>query len=79
MKIDNPFDAKLKVSTGIHSATKDALIDVTDTLDFAWASARTIFEEAATPDHALKICEMMLACTHRNQDKPRTPSNRDDE
>lgn len=69
MKIDNPFDQKLVANKQLPVSTVDALTEVTDTLDFAWASARAVFEEAATPDHAIKICEMMVYCIHRNRDK----------
>lgn len=73
MKIDNPFDKTMEVNRRrIPASTHGALIDVTDTLDFCWAAARAVFEEAATPEHALKICEMVLAeRTARNQDMAR--------
>lgn len=70
MKEDNPFDKTMKVNRrDIPESTHGALIDVTDTLNFCWAAAKAVFEEAATPEHALKICEMVLAeRTSRNQD-----------
>jgi hypothetical protein len=80
MKIDNPFDKKLEVNRrSLSSSQIDALTEVTDTLDFAWVAARSVFEESATPEHALKICELMLIGIHRNQDTLRIPSNMADE
>lgn len=55
------FDEKLRHSQLLGKQyIKDGLIDVNDTLDFAWTSARSIFGKDATPEHALKICELML-------------------
>lgn len=73
MKDDNPFDKTMKINRqSISPITHDTLIEVTDTLDFCWAAARAVFEEAATPEHALKICEMVLAeSTARNQEMTR--------
>ncbi|PPD19279.1 MAG: hypothetical protein CTY18_11930 [Methylomonas sp.] len=80
MKADNPFDRKLNAHQGrIPISHVDGLTSVTDTLDFAWAAAQTVFEEAATPEHALKICELMLLCIHRNQDIQRKQLSTDNE
>lgn len=69
MKEDNPFDKKLKANRiDLSPSQIDGMTEVTDTLDFAWVAARTVFEEAATPEHALRICDLMLAGIHRNQD-----------
>lgn len=69
MKIDNPFDEKLRSNKGnVPESVIDALVEVTDTLDFAWAAAQSVFEEDATPEHALKICEMMILNINRKRD-----------
>ena len=60
MQAKNPFDTKLELHKRLPVGVRAALVNVTDTLDFAWASAQAIFEGQATPEHALKICEMML-------------------
>lgn len=62
MKIDNPFDKTMKINRRHMTSTQyDALTDVTDTLDFCWAAAKSVFEEAATPEHALRICALVMA------------------
>lgn len=72
MKIDNPFDKTMEINRrSMDSITRDALINVTDTLDFCWAAAKAVFEETATPEHALQICEMVMANIARNQDTAR--------
>ncbi len=35
MQADNPFDRKLGLAKGMPAGMRDALVDVTDTLDFA--------------------------------------------
>ena len=75
MKIDNPFDQKLNLQG--HNMPEElhaSEIIVTDTLDLAWASAQAVFEDRATPDHALKILELMLSQADRNTCPP--PSDR---
>ena len=69
MNIDNPFDKKLEAQRGIPESIRSAAITVTDTLDICWASARAVFEEKATPDHALVICQMLLSEVARNAGK----------
>lgn len=69
MQADNPFDRKLNLVKQMPEGMRAALTEVTDTLDFAWAAAQAVFEEAATPEHALKICEMMLMERSRNLER----------
>lgn len=69
MQANNPFDAKLALNKRLPEGMRDAFIDVNDTLDFAWASAQAVFEEKATPEHAVAICEIMMAERSRNLDR----------
>ena len=69
MNIDNPFDKKLEAQRGMPEAIRAAAISVTDTLDVCWAAARAVFEDKATPDHALAICQMLFAEVARNAGK----------
>lgn len=71
MQADNPFERKLKLVSHMPEGFRDALTFVTDTLDFAHAAAQAVFEDRATPEHALKICELMLAERSRNLDRAR--------
>ncbi len=66
MQADNPFDRKLGLAKGMPAGMRDALVDVTDTLDFAWTAAQAVFETQATPEQALKICEMVMEERSRN-------------
>ena len=66
MQADNPFDRKLELYKRIPEGMRDALIDVTDTLDICLAAAQTVFEDQATPEHALKICAMVMEERARN-------------
>lgn len=61
MKADNPFDKKLEASKGVPESFRAALTEVTDTLDFAWASAQSVFEKRATPEHAIMLLPIILA------------------
>ena len=69
MQADNPFERKLNLNPYLPEGFREALIQVNDTLDFALASAQAVFEEKATPEHALKICEMMLTERSRILDR----------
>lgn len=66
MQVNTPFNNKLALLKQSPVGMRAALVDVTDTLDFAWAAVQSVFESQATPEHALKICEMMLAERDRN-------------
>ena len=62
MKTDNPFDRKLEVwGSHMPSDVCDAAVFVTDTLDLCWASARSVFGDNATPEHALAIYDRLVA------------------
>lgn len=69
MRIDNPFDKKLEIQTGIPEEIRAGLITVTDTLDICWASAQSVFEGKAKPEHALTICQLVLAEVERNRNR----------
>ncbi len=64
MKDINPFDRALEVRN-VREPYLSAAVDVTDTLDLAWCSARAVFEENATPEHAIQIAELMLRAAGR--------------
>lgn len=66
MKTDNPFDKKLKINQGMPAKFKDALVDVADTLDFCETIAQSVFEERATPEHAIQICALVMQERARN-------------
>jgi len=59
MQEKNPFDRALEVRR-IQEPMRGAATYITDTLDLAWDAARAVFEERATPEHAIAICEMFL-------------------
>lgn len=61
MKDDNPFDKKLDAAKRMPESFRAALVDVNDTLDFAWASAQSVFEKKATPEHAIMLLPIILA------------------
>lgn len=67
MKTDNPFDKKLELwGDRVPSSTRDAAVYVTDTLDLAWATAQSIFEDQAKPEHTLEILKLFLSETKKN-------------
>lgn len=61
MKADNPFDKKLEFSKKMPSHFRDAAIELTDTLDVCWAAAQAVFEDKATPEHAIALLPMFMA------------------
>ncbi len=62
MKTDNPFDKKLDVwGARAPADVRDAAVFVTDTLELCWASARSVFEDKATPEAALAIYDRVCA------------------
>lgn len=69
MQADNPFDRKLELNRHLPEGVREALINVNDTLEYAWLSAQTVFEEKATPEHAIAIGQMMLAERERVLDR----------
>lgn len=73
--MDTTFDDKLAVmekkqsrlshgdsvlGTTTWSQVRNSAVFVTDTLDLAWASAKAIFADKATPEHALAIYDRMI-------------------
>jgi hypothetical protein len=60
MRDDNPFDRALEVRRDMPAKFRGAAVDVTETLDLAWLAAQSVFEDRATPQHAIAICELML-------------------
>lgn len=66
MKIDNPFDKKLEINTKIPDTFREALVNVADTLDFCEAIVQSVFEERATPEHAISICSLVMQAQARS-------------
>jgi hypothetical protein len=64
MKTNNPFDRALEVRR-VPEPFLGAAVDVTDTLDLAWASAQSVFGELAAPQQAIAIAELMLRAAGR--------------
>jgi hypothetical protein len=64
--MNNQFDKKLEAHACYMPASiRYAAVEVTDTLDLAWAAAQAVFEDLAKPEHAIKILELFL--THKAQ------------
>jgi len=62
MKSKNSFDDKLKANEGrISPDFHQALVNVIDTLDFAWAGVQSVFGEQAAPEQAIEVCQMIMA------------------
>lgn len=61
MKTINPFDRKVAANQHLPESTLAAMVDVTDTLDFMWASAQAVFGKAAKPEHAIALLPLALA------------------
>jgi hypothetical protein len=60
MKPDNPFDSKLDAAKRLPDHCRAAFVDITDTLDFCWAAAQSVFQDAARPEHALALLPQFL-------------------
>ena len=61
MKIKNPFDDKLEAQGNrIPDSIAVAAIEMNDTLDIAWASARSVFGTKAKPEHAVMLLPLLL-------------------
>ncbi|MHB2026497.1 MAG: hypothetical protein ACYCPQ_07655 [Elusimicrobiota bacterium] len=59
---DDPFDKKLDLWQGrIPREIHDSAVFVNDTLKLCWASAQSVFEKNATPEHALAIYDRIVA------------------
>ena len=61
MQADNPFDKKLELVKRMPEGYRAALTEVVDTLEFSWLGVQAVFEDRATPEHALKLCELVMA------------------
>lgn len=60
MKTENPFDRKIELQKNMPVWTRDAAIELTDTLDLCWAAAQAVFEAKAKPEHALELLPMFM-------------------
>ncbi len=60
MQTNNPFDRKIELQKGMPSFVRDAAIELTDTLDLCWAAVQAVFEDSATPEHALTLLPMFM-------------------
>ena len=60
MQKENPLDAKLELSKQMPEHFKDAAHELTDTLDVCWAAAQAVFEEKATPEHAIALLPQLM-------------------
>lgn len=60
MKTVNPFDTKIELQKRMPKSIKHAAIELTDTLDLCWAAAQAVFEEKATPEHAIALLPMFM-------------------
>lgn len=58
--MESKFERKLKTVNQFPSYMQEALIEVNDTLGFAWATAQDVFGDAATSADALAICKLIL-------------------
>ena len=62
MKPKEPFEDKLSQYQGkISPHLEEAATYVTDTLALAWAAAQQVFQDRATPEHALTLLEHWLS------------------
>lgn len=81
MKMKNPYDTRLEAyrkGGKFSDLQTDAMNDVVDTLDLAWAGAQAVFEHKAQPEHALEILDRYEAALARRRSvrKPGTDSSR---
>jgi hypothetical protein len=67
MKADNPLDKHLDINKQIPLDVRDSTVFVNDTLNIAWLSAQSIFEDKATPEIALQIYDRIKS--HMEQKK----------
>ena len=79
MKENNPFDRKIELQKGMPDSIKDAAIELTETLDLCWATAASVFEDKAQPEHALTLLPMLIerADAKRQQELTRYRENMD--
>lgn len=68
MKTDNPFDRKIELWKGrMPQNVADSARFVNDTMELCWASAQSVFEKQATPEHALAIYDRVVARIRKEQ------------
>ncbi|WP_340120815.1 hypothetical protein [Methylobacter svalbardensis] len=68
MKTDDPFNKQFKILANKYKNMPHLISDemlesccvINDALDVAWATAQSVFEDQAKPDHALKILEIFF-------------------
>jgi hypothetical protein len=61
MKVNNPFDQKLRDwGKDVPNDIREASTYVTDTLELCWVSAQSIFEDNATPEIAFEIYDRIM-------------------
>lgn len=61
MKANSSFDRKITSQSKMPVEIRDAAIELTDTLDLCWSAAQAVFEDRATPEHALALLPMFMA------------------
>ena len=59
MKTQNLFDTRIQAKN-MPEHFRDAVIELTDTLDVCWAAAQAVFESKATPEHALALLPLFM-------------------
>lgn len=75
MKVQNPFDDKLKTYQGrAPGEVLEAAVYVTDTLDLCWAAAQAVFEDRATSADAMAIFRMIHERIENLRDRQDSPS-----
>lgn len=58
--MDNPFDKHLEINK-FSADVRESAVFVTDTLNIAWLSAQSVFEDTATPEIAIAIYDRIAA------------------
>ena len=68
MNVDNPFDRKLDINRDkIPNDILYALVDVNDTMVMCWASAKSVFEDKATPEIAIAMYDRIVKKIAENE------------
>ncbi len=61
MKVENPLDKHLSVNKNMPSNLRLAICDVADTLDLAWMTTQSVFEDKATPELAIAVFDRLVS------------------
>lgn len=61
MQDKNPIAVKLAAHKDLPVFLKDSAVELTETLDLCWTAARAVFDESATPDHAIALLPIFMA------------------